>query len=672
MAAFIIYIIRWGVVLTLLYSLYGLLMKRETLHGVNRMVLLAILVASMVLPLCQIETPKANIVTQGRELLEQQIILEERIVKKEGNHWIKDAETEYVSNIDRITNGALAYDKTPLRTKGWNWVNTLLLLIEIYAVGVLVYWFRYLWQLAALLLLIHRGRRIEVEGLPKRVRVIVHPDIKTPSSWMRWIILNPEDVNTRAIINHELAHIRLGHSWDMLLCEFTCRMLWCVPFAWMLRQDLRDVHEYQADRRVLATGIQDEEYQLLLIRKATGAGLQPVVNALNQSPIKRRFKMMYTKPSRRWVALKAAYLLPLSLIALMAFARPQAMSEIEQKVEKTETEIAQVIEKSGVIDKMVTLAEDLGLKERETESTTQPKKQEALTDTVTTSDHAYLVIEHVKNSPDANLVKADLADSQPVEDAFVALNVKRANELLDSTMQAVGARKIADGTWIGHFQPSLNNDTVRVGKVEYLDKQSRQTGKLQFSYNESDPYAYNMILQDETRKERTGYYIRKLYPAKATAREYDKPNNDPKILSMDAVLVKNIDLRGFCPVAIERTKKETRLYFFLPCGSDYYEHMPHSEKVKQFEEGFVKANYAIHDAVTGDKYMFRSMDKSYFRLANVDKQDSIFFYQACLIFPPIDKGVNEVIFAPAEGGNGPRLSVFKLKDIPTKTRVITH
>ena len=62
MAAFIIYIIRWGVVLTLLYSLYGLLMKRETLHGFNRLVLLAILVASMVLPLCQIKTPKANIV----------------------------------------------------------------------------------------------------------------------------------------------------------------------------------------------------------------------------------------------------------------------------------------------------------------------------------------------------------------------------------------------------------------------------------------------------------------------------------------------------------------------------------------------------------------------------------------------------------------------------------
>lgn len=670
MAAFIIYIIRWAIALTMLYSLFGLFLKRETLHGFNRVVLLAILVASMVLPLCQIETPKANIVTQGRELLEQQILLEERIVKKEGNYWITDAETEYVSNIDRITNGALAYDKTPLRTKGWNWVNTLLLLIEIYAVGVLVYWFRYLWQLAALLLLIHQGKRIEVEGLPKHVRVIVHPDIKTPSSWMRWIILNPSDVNTRAIINHELAHIRLGHSWDMLLCEFTCRMLWCVPFAWMLRQDLRDVHEYQADRRVLATGIQDEEYQLLLIRKATGTGLQPVVNALNQSPIKRRFKMMYTKPSRRWVALKAAYLLPLSLIALMAFARPQAMSELEQKVEKTETEIAQVIEESGVIDKVVTLVEDLGMKERDTESTTRSAEQEALTDTLTTSDHAQLVMEHVMNSSDANLVKADLADSQPVEEAFVALSVKRANELLDSTMQAVGARKIADGTWIGHFQPSLNNDTVRVGKVEYLDKQSRQTGKLQFSINESNPYAYNMILQDETRKERTGYYIRKLYPAKATERQYDKPSNDPKMLSTDDVLTKRdfnqILYNVYTPIAIEQSKKDTRIYMYIGFGGH-----PQVELLRQ-QNQIIYSGKAIVDEQTGDRYLCRSMDNSYFKYVRDEylSKDTISIYQVCLVFPPLGKHVEKAYIGTA--GNGDRMGkTFNPKELPHKARVIT-
>lgn len=77
MAAFIIYIIRWAVVLTLLYSLYGLFLKRETLHGFNRIVLLAILAASTVLPFVQIETKQTNVVTEIREVVEAPLLSEQ-------------------------------------------------------------------------------------------------------------------------------------------------------------------------------------------------------------------------------------------------------------------------------------------------------------------------------------------------------------------------------------------------------------------------------------------------------------------------------------------------------------------------------------------------------------------------------------------------------------------
>lgn len=56
MAAFLIYIFRWALILTLFYSLYGLFLKRETLHSLNRVVLLVVLVGSMVLPLVQVQT----------------------------------------------------------------------------------------------------------------------------------------------------------------------------------------------------------------------------------------------------------------------------------------------------------------------------------------------------------------------------------------------------------------------------------------------------------------------------------------------------------------------------------------------------------------------------------------------------------------------------------------
>ena len=625
MATFIIYIIRWAVCLTLLYSLFGLFLKRETLHGINRIVLLLVLIASMVLPFVQVSTKEANIVTQGREMIE---------------YHITHAQNPLSENVEHIPpenpDNGVTYHALPISEEANAYI---LIAVAIYLAGLIICWLRYFWQMAALLLMIHRSNRIKIEGVPSHVHVVINSSVKAPCSWMRWIILNPADVNTRAIIKHELAHIRLGHSWDMLLCELTCRMLWFVPFGWMLRQDLRDVHEYQADRRVLQGGIRDEEYQLLLIKKATSTGLQPVVNAFNQSPIKRRFKMMYRKPSRRWVALKAAYLLPLSALAVVAFARPRGLSEIEEKVDAEVTKAVATVVQSN--DKPIAAVLE------------KPTEQPVLVETKDT----------VRLMPDANLVKADLNESG--HEVLEVPSAKSATELLDSTMQAVGARKIAEGTYIGHFQPNLNSDTVRIARAKILDRQSQQTDEHLFSQNATDPYAYNVTLNAETRKDRTGYYIRYLQPVNSKLRNYDKKEVDPKMLSTDNVLVKGLNFRTFRPVAIERSKKETRLYFFIPIktkGGDAFVE-------KLFEESF--SNYAIHDIKTGDKYLFRSMDKSYFKLATIDKTDSMSVYQTCIVFPPLDKKVNEVELAPKDTNLGQGISSFYLNDIPHKGRVIT-
>ena len=640
MAAFIIYIIRWAIVLTLFYSLFGLFLKRETLHGFNRIVLLAILVASMVLPLCQIETGRKNIVTQSREKIEYQIANVQ-------NPLSDDIKRIIITNPD---NG-VKYTHIPIRDD----VNAYILIaIAIYLVGLIVCWLRYFWQLSVLLLLIHRSKRVEVEGLPKGVHALVHPDIKTPCSWMRWMLLNPTDVNVRPIIKHELSHIRLGHSWDMLLCELTCRMLWFLPFVWMLRQDLRDVHEYQADRRVLQGGINDEEYQLLLIKKATSTGLQPVVNALNQSPIKRRFKMMYRKPSRRWVALKAAYLLPLSALAVVAFARPQAISEIEEKVEKEVTKAVATVVKSN--DEPVAAVRE------------EPTMQSAIVEVKDT----VLVL------PDANLVKADLADQSEEELQAKGMAVYReVNELTDSVMQAVGARRIAEGTYVGHFQPNLNSDTVRICHVKVLNKQSQVTIASGIcTIDSDDPLAYELTLQAGTRKDETGYYIRYLQPVNSKLRNYDNKEVDPTMLSTDSVLTKRSNKRLYTltPTAIERNKKNTRIYMYVGFRGEPQIDIWRQQNINHY------SYYAIVDELTGDKYVCRATDYDYFKYVNDETityvkdgksiKDTVKFYQTCLVFPPIGKNVKQAYFGPVED-DGRWSNTFDLTKIPRKGRVIT-
>ena len=637
MATFIIYIIRWAVSLTLLYSLFGLFMKRETLHSVNRIVLLFVLMASMVLPLCQIETGSKNIVAQSREMIERQIV---------------NVQNPLSDNNKRITitnpENGVRDTHNPFR----NDVNAYILIaIAVYLAGLAVCWLRYLWQMAALVLMIRRSNRIETAGVPTYVHIVTNPCVKTPCSWMRWIILNPEDVGTRAIINHELAHIRYGHSWDMLLCELTCRMLWPLPFAWMLRQDLRDVHEFQADRRVLKGGIKDEEYQLLLIKKATSTGLQPVVNAFNQSPIKRRFKMMYRKPSRRWVALKAAYLLPLSALAVVAFARPQVISEIEEKVEQEVTKAVATAAWTG----------DAAAPE-------EPSAPSMLPATVIATDTVPVL-------PDANLVNADLAESAP--SVLVGDPAKTAVELLDSTMLAVGARKIADGTYIGHFQPSLNGDTVRIARASILDRQSRQTDEHLFAQNAADPYAYSIILNAETRKDRTGYYIRYLQPVSSTQRNYDQKQVDPKMLSTDSVLTgrSRSVLSTFTPVSIERNKKETRIYMYTGFIGNPQVDIWRQQDMNHY------AGMAIVDEQTGDKYVCRATDYEYFKyvkdeyvtytVEGKNRKDTIHIYQLCLVFPPLGKNVKEAYFGSVKD-DGRHSNSFNVNAIPRKGRVIVN
>ena len=257
---------------------------------------------------------------------------------------------------------------------------------------------------------------------------------------------------------------------------------------------------------------------------------------------------MYKKPSRRWVALKATYLVPLSALAIVAFARPQTMSEIEKQVEEAAPLLSVRLGDSP-----------------ERYDKVEASRQEEVKTTVPTPDSTVTRTAEPE-MPDSNLVKADLAEQDEKDLQAKGLAVySDVNALMDSTMQAVGARKIAEGTYVGHFQPNLYSDTVRICKVEVMDQQSQVTMASGIrSINPNDPYAYRLTLQAETRSDRTGYYIRFLQPVNSDVRAYDERRIDPKRLSMDDVLVKELHITDFYPVAMERTDKDTRLYFFEP------------------------------------------------------------------------------------------------------------
>ena len=301
MATFIIYAIRWAVTLTLLYSLYRILLRRETFHCLNRAVLLAILVVSPLLPLIPLHTDEPTAMDAVLTRIEEPL----RNLSSDANN----ADATFVAQESEGATSGLW-----LRYGAY-----------IYIIGIAVALATYLFRMLSLVRVIRRSRRIDHPMVPERVHLMLDMRITQPSSWMHWIFIGPVDLkqNAEAVLRHELAHVRLKHSWDVVLCDLTCRLLWCLPFAWMLRQNMVDVHEFQADEAVLRGGVTLDEYEHLLVRKAVQTQVLPIVNTLRRGALKKRFAMMHSGPSPRWSRLKLLYLVPALAACLWVSAQAE-------------------------------------------------------------------------------------------------------------------------------------------------------------------------------------------------------------------------------------------------------------------------------------------------------------------------------------------------------------
>lgn len=282
MYALMIYSLKVGACLAVFYLFFKLLLSRETFHRLNRIVVLAAMVLSFILPFCVItiyrELPAAPEMPAAEQLFEAPAE-----PQPEPFPWDKAAALVFLT-------GAGA---TLLWTFG---------------------------SVFGVIRMIRRGRRERLDDGTVLVRI---GRSVTPFSWYRYIVLSEKDLaeNSDAIVLHEKAHLRLRHSVDLLLTDLAGCLQWFNPAMWLLRRELRAIHEYEADEAVLDSGVDAKHYQLLLIRKAAGGRWYSVANSFNHSKLKNRITMMLRKRSSRWAVARVLFVLPLAGLALGAFAR---------------------------------------------------------------------------------------------------------------------------------------------------------------------------------------------------------------------------------------------------------------------------------------------------------------------------------------------------------------
>ena len=180
------------------------------------------------------------------------------------------------------------------------------------------------------------------------IKIVVVDSKVSPFSWFGYVVMNREDydMGSKTIVMHEKAHARLGHSYEVMLCNAMIMFQWYNPAAWLMKRELQDIHEYEADAAVLSEGIDAKQYQMLLIRKSVGERAFLLANNLNHNSLKKRIKMMKTTKTNKWQCLKALVMLPVAACAVVAFASPA----VERTTMDIERETESAIESLSVIN----------------------------------------------------------------------------------------------------------------------------------------------------------------------------------------------------------------------------------------------------------------------------------------------------------------------------------
>ena len=312
------YIIKSALLLAILYGGFALMLSRETFHRFNRVALLSVLVASMVLPLIEIEAP-SPLPLWGRATEPLTYIQTLRFGEKEMPLQTLQSDEEEVLPLASLSSENAAL---PQRGSGEGALYPLYIL---YLVGFLAALTAFFVQLFRLWREMKGGVRT-TDGQGNTV--VIRGGNFAPFSFLHYIIISASDYEhlRRPILAHEQAHIRLGHSYDLLLLEAVKAVQWFNPFVYLLGRDLKALHEYEADEAVLSFGIDAKTYQLLLVTKAVGSRLQTVCNNLSHHSLKKRIKMMHKNKSNRWLMGKALILPALMALALVAWAKPTASS----------------------------------------------------------------------------------------------------------------------------------------------------------------------------------------------------------------------------------------------------------------------------------------------------------------------------------------------------------
>ena len=300
MTPFLLYIARAGLYLGVFYAFYLLFMRRTTFFRLNRALLLAGSFLCLLLPFFRLRTVTA---------------------------------AATASDLALVATGTETAEQVVRAAFPWKEV-----LLGVYAAGLLATLALYLVSVWRMGRLMRGGESMDMEGC----RLFLLDEDVPSFSWGRKVVMSRKDLQQNpAIFTHEMMHVRCRHSLDLLLFFPLQLLFWWNPLVWITREELRLLHEYEADEGVIQKGIDATGYQLLLVRKAVGEHRFTLASGFQHAKLKSRIEMMLKPGSSRWMRWSYLALVPV-LACFMFICNPARAVNPQMENEVVADEITDV------------------------------------------------------------------------------------------------------------------------------------------------------------------------------------------------------------------------------------------------------------------------------------------------------------------------------------------
>ena len=264
-----------------LYFAYKLLFRNSNRFQLNRIILLTISIFAFALPFIRINL-------EGQQF--QEI-------------------TSFKEEMDVIFYSDAIIEETPVEA---NTLSVTDIISYIYIIGVVFFLMKFVYNIVKIYK-IKAGKKIETID---DVNFIYTNESHIPFSFLKNIYI-PKDNLDAMIIKHEMSHVKNHHSVDIILMEIMIAFQWFNPFIRMIKNELKNNHEFIADSEAIKNEDEKSNYMMLLLQQCTADDFSTIANNFSFLLTKKRITMITKNQKVKGSVIKVLLTLPVFALLIL-------------------------------------------------------------------------------------------------------------------------------------------------------------------------------------------------------------------------------------------------------------------------------------------------------------------------------------------------------------------